>query len=79
MFRLFGRNQKNLSKMTQTDKEKTKEIDKIILGYDKRTGIKYTDEEKLEAIRKLVSISDESSHIYIYHKVMTDIKKILES
>ena len=27
-------------KMTQTDKEKTKEIDKIILGYDKRTGIK---------------------------------------
>ena len=62
--------------MTQTDKEKTKEIDKIILGYDKRTGIKYTDEEKLEVIRKLVSISDESSHIY--HKVMTEIKKILE-
>ena len=65
--------------MTLTDKEKLEEIDKIILGYDKRTRIKYTDEEKLEAIRKLVSISDESSHIYIYHKVMTDIKKILES
>ena len=62
--------------MTLTDKEKLEEIDKIILGYDKRTGIKYTDEEKLEVIRKLVSISDESSHIY--HKVMTEIKKILE-
>jgi len=61
-----------------SDKEKLEEIDKIILGYDKRTGIKYTDEEKLEAIRKLVSISDESSQIYIYHKVMTEIKKILE-
>ena len=74
----MGLNQKNLRKMTLTDKEKIKEVDKIILGYDKRTGIKYTDEEKLEAIRKLVSISDESSHIYIYHKVMTEIKKILE-
>ena len=62
--------------MTLTDKEKIAEVDKIILGYDKRTGIKYTDEEKLEVIRKLVSISDESSHIY--HKVMTEIKKILE-
>jgi len=36
------------------DKEKLEEIDKIILGYDKRTRIKYTDEEKLEQIYRIL-------------------------
>ena len=34
--------------MTQTDKEKLEEIDKIILGYDKRTGIKYLQHEQIK-------------------------------
>ena len=31
MFRLFGRNQKNLRKMTQTDKEKLEAIKKLVV------------------------------------------------
>ena len=39
------------------DKEKLEEIDKIILDKteaDKRTGTKYTDEEKLEQIYRIL-------------------------
>jgi hypothetical protein len=66
MFRLFGRNQKNLRKMTQTDKEKLRMAKNLVKSNNKKI------KKALELLDELSVLTGQDMHL------LKEIKEILE-
>ena len=67
MFRPFGRNQKNLRKMTQTDKEKLRMAKNLVKANNKKI------KKALELLDELSVLTGQDMHL------LKEIKEILES